>query len=95
MEAVWIAKTESWDGSMILGVYSTESLAQAAVEKHMAKCDSPQKSIDKSWNTVIKFEIDQDAKSHGYLLDTTGDKSVVTQYPMGEASSQDIGEFKL
>ena len=76
MREVWIAKTESWDGSMILGVYSTQSLAKAAVEKHMAKCDSPP-AYDKTWNSVIKFELDQDSISHGYIVDTTMGQSVV------------------
>ena len=93
MHAVWIAKTESWDGSLILGVYSTESLAQAAVEKHMAKCDAPR--FEKTWNTVLKFEIDQEALSRGYLVDTTTDPEYTTQCPAGYASSQDITEFKL
>ncbi len=95
MHTVWIAKTESWDGSLILGVYSTESLAQAAVEKHMAKCDAPRAQLDKFWNTVIKFEIDQDAISHGYLVDTTKEGSTIIQHSMDTDEAFSAMELKL
>ena len=82
MQEVWIAKTESWDGSMILGVYSTQSLAEAAVEKHMAKCDSPPPQFTKTWNSVIKFDLDQDAGSYAYIVDTTMGQSIICQQPV-------------
>ena len=65
---VWVAKTESWDGSRILGVYSTESLASEALERHMASCDAPGEKALVPLNAIIKFSLDQESNSISYLM---------------------------
>jgi len=76
---VWVAKTESWDGSRILGVYSTESLASEALEKHMASCDVPGEKAITPFNAIIKFNLDQESNSISYLVGSGNEILSITQ----------------